>query len=398
MKWNELCSATLLLTLAAACGPMPAEPGLRAPAARLPIINGERCGPETEASAVAVLVDALLDVFGMEMPYRGPICTGTLIAPDTVMVAAHCFETSALTMGMGTVRREQFYASFTSDLGYMVQDQNSSAELPADAIPASEWIGHPQFDLEAMTPELVHGPGDWKDVGLMFLERPVTGVTPEYLITQAEADQLVAQAPVTIAGWGQQTQTTSSWEPPPAGTVGVKVCAASFINEVGAYEMQIGGDSSTARKCHGDSGGPTYMEIDGAAGVSRRVVGITSHAYDDSDCAKGGVDTRVDVWLSWIDQQMSARCDEGSRAWCDVDGVVPPSYDWDSGEIAPDGGSGGTDGGNDGDDANGGGSSKQDDDEPEMTLPWGCGALAPAQLSPGLAALLLLALRRRARA
>ena len=57
-------------------------------------------------------------------------------------------------------------------------------------------------------------------------------------------------------------------------------------------DFQVGGDASTSRKCHGDSGGPTYMKVQTQSAEKWRVVGITSHAYDESDCQKGGVDTR----------------------------------------------------------------------------------------------------------
>jgi hypothetical protein len=60
--------------------------------------------------------------------------------------------------------------------------------------------------------------------------------------------------------------------------------------------------------------------------TKRRVVGITSHAYDESDCQKGGVDTRVDVWLAWIDEKMTAGCTAGTRVWCEVPGIIPASY------------------------------------------------------------------------
>ena len=54
-----------------------------------------------------------------------------------------------------------------------------------------------------------------------------------------------------------------------------------------------------------------------------RVIGVTSHAYDASDCeSKGGVDTRVDAYLDWIESELVSRCEDGSRAWCDEMGIV----------------------------------------------------------------------------
>ena len=66
------------------------------------------------------------------------------------------------------------------------------------------------------------------------------------------------------------------------------------------------------------------MRVETNSSEKWRVIGITSHAYDESDCQKGGVDTRVDSWLEWIDTQMVAACDSGSRTVCDTPGILPP--------------------------------------------------------------------------
>ncbi len=152
------------------------------------------------------------------------------------------------------------------------------------------------------------------------------------------------------------------------GTVGEKVCAASFINELGAFEMQIG--DTGARKCHGDSGGPTYLEVDAGDSSSLRVIGVTSRAYDESDCLKGGVDTRVDAWLDWIDAEMTGACERGERVWCDVAGILPPS------SVATLGGGGG------------GGARRS-------SSPEDCSQGAPPSLLAAVLALVLLRRRRR---
>jgi MYXO-CTERM domain-containing protein len=66
------------------------------------------------------------------------------------------------------------------------------------------------------------------------------------------------------------------------------------------------------------------MDLDVDTEVKTRLIGVTSHAYDNSDCdEKGGVDTRVDHYLAWIDAEMSARCADGTRSWCDEPGIIP---------------------------------------------------------------------------
>lgn len=289
-----------------------------------PIINGAACTASDEPTSVAILAEGTIQLGGFgELPVKTVVCTGTLIAPDVVLTAAHCIDPTALAGGFGTPVGFEYSITFEPDLTALASGQSMS--FPADAILANGVVAHADFDLESTA--MVNGPGKFDDVGLVFLSRPIPGIDPEIVITADEAAELVMGADVAIAGWGQQTMEGGNiFMPPPAGTVGAKHCAMSFVNEVGTHEFQVGGDSSTSRKCHGDSGGPTYLQVTGGAFPGRRVVGITSHAYDMTDCAKGGIDTRVDAYLDWIDGQMRSACADGTRSWCDEPGILPPDF------------------------------------------------------------------------
>jgi secreted trypsin-like serine protease len=105
------------------------------------------------------------------------------------------------------------------------------------------------------------------------------------------------------------------------------MCAQSKISQLGEYEMQIG-QEDMPRKCHGDSGGPSLMQVKTPHENNVRVVGITSHGYSvERGCQDGGVDTRVDVWLDWIDAQMREACEQGFRRWCQIPGIISPELE-----------------------------------------------------------------------
>ena len=317
-----VATLTSLLTAQLACGPLPLDFEVAAGNSEQAIINGESCDASELETAVAILVDAELDFLGSIEQIKTVTCTGTLIAPDTVLAEAHCFDASLLGMGFATVLREDYFVTFHSDLVALAEGGTSN--FPADTIAGRKWVPHPDFDIDSMGN--VNGPGDYKDIAVMFLEQAVDHVQPEFLISTEEAEQIVEQATVQIAGWGQQINHTNPWEPLPPGTVGSKQCATSFINELALWEMQIGSGEQTSRKCHGDSGGPTYFDVETSYEDKRRLIGVTSHSYDREDCLKGGVDTRVDYWLDWIDGQMQVACDDGTRVWCEERGIVTPAF------------------------------------------------------------------------
>jgi len=159
-----------------------------------------------------------------------------------------------------------------------------------------------------------------------------------YMPDEAEGEQLVEQMEVDIVGYGMR-------DPVDTNTVNERYWAHTFINELADFEMQVGSDASTGRKCHGDSGGPTFVDVETDLTESLRVIGVTSRAYAAmEDCNMGGVDMRVDGFLDWIEEAMVQACEDGLRTACDEPGILRPPAPNEGGDDDDDMGGGGDSG------------------------------------------------------
>ena len=241
------------------------------------------------------------------------LCSSTLIAPDVVLTAAHCVDIE----GMLGIQLDELKFHYVRNADLTKFSLGSQEPIPADAGTGTDIAVHPDY-VGASGVQV--GLAQNHDIALIFLDEVVSHPYA-YLPTTDEVEQIVENMDVTIVGWGQQT---SDQQPPP-GTAQIKQQAESYIVEIGTTEFKVGDVQSDGRKCHGDSGGPTFAWVETEALEDMRVIGVTSHAYDMTDCREtGGVDTRVSYYLDWIDEEMSKRCQAETRAWCDEEGIIPP--------------------------------------------------------------------------
>jgi secreted trypsin-like serine protease len=262
------------------------------------IINGDRASDDDWPMTGAIIVEA----------QHAVICSSTLIAPDVVLLAAHCVDPAALQSfgysGPMVWTRESNLAAF---------DGSGAPDLPYDAVVITGVAFPAQFSLNAMG----EGVALNHDVGLAFLAQAQLDAPLGYLPSDEEAETIATGVGVTVVGWGQTSQT---------GGAGVKYEGDSVIGAVAPFEFQVGPSFDDVRQCHGDSGGPTFLAVDTRSSETNRVIGVTSHAWDATDCASvGGVETRLDYYLDWIDDAMGDACANGTRAWCDDEtGILSP--------------------------------------------------------------------------
>lgn len=156
------------------------------------------------------------------------LCSGSLIAPDAVLSAAHCFDST---------RPGLAYEVF---LGEAVGSD-------AQAISVLEVITHPEFDADTRQ----------NDVAVLWLARPAEGVSPEILpeslTTPPELDDRV-----TLAGFGATTAG--------AAPDGLKRRGIGKVAELRAGVVAVSPDPSVS--CVGDSGGPLFDEAGSLVGVA----------------------------------------------------------------------------------------------------------------------------------
>jgi len=174
------------------------------------------------------------------------VCTAAVIAPHTVLTAAHCLAGKPLTL-------KAFFGSSVEDGG--------------TKIAVTDARQHPQFD-----------PGG-NDVGMITLADPAP-VTP--LALAPPLDGSLVGTSFRVVGFG----TTGA-----LGGQGVKRLGTAKVAALGAGDFIAVPDLSLS--CLGDSGGPALLAGDAIGGVVSRV---------DAQCVDHAVYTRVDIAMEILIQ------------------------------------------------------------------------------------------------
>lgn len=178
-------------------------------------------------------------------------CSGTLIARDVVLTAAHCVD---------LLRPEEVITG-------------ADPASPAERARVRSVEMHPGFERSG----LVH------DIAVVVLDRALAAEPAE--LPRRDLDPADVGAAARLVGFGF----------PQAASEGLlrKRQGWTAIAALEDYRFQAAGGPS--QPCLGDSGGPTFLQIDG----HEPVVGV--HSGGNADCTGGSFETRVDAHLEFLD-------------------------------------------------------------------------------------------------
>jgi hypothetical protein len=257
---------------------MHTEQARRAVAALLclaPLVGAAGCGGESDPEATRTVTEpvtsgaldpgdpAVVRIEGGLAP-----CSGTLIATDVVLTAAHCVELPPTTVFFG-----------------------SDAAAAGDRVGVIAHVAHPAF--EAIRVE--------NDVALLLLERPPSAATPAVWMGSAPTGSWVG-AEVRLVGFGLAA--------PGAPAQGEKRAGMAHVDAAGDTDLHL--TPSPSLPCLGDSGGPVL--------AGERVVGVVSSG--DPGCSDHARAMRVDAYAGcFIAPQLAAWEAAGSHGGgCAVQG------------------------------------------------------------------------------
>lgn len=197
-----------------------------------------------------------------------PHCTATLIAPDTLLTAAHC-----------VYERDVKRLSFATGLNAWKPE--GSAAVKAVRFPKGE-LGF-EYDDKSLKDDIAIVKLDGKLSGIVSTAKLHTGAP-------AMSEVLDNKMALTFVGYGYQLVENS-----PAD-VGVKRFVPIPISELDATTFKY--DMPGLNTCQGDSGGPAMLILDQGGKKEWVVAGVTSGG--DLACLHYGRNTRVDRYLGWI--------------------------------------------------------------------------------------------------
>lgn len=199
---------------------------------------------------------------------KGQFCSGSLIAEQVFLTAAHC------TNLLDTLRvpSDQVWVSF------------------APVVDETAILYH---GIYKTNPNYGHDEANPNDVAVVLLDEPITGVTLAELPTAGLLDQMkdsgtLKRQTFTTVGYGQVRDDKTGGPHSLAGTNERRYVVQSFLALKPAWiQLSMNPSTGNGGTCYGDSGGPHFI------GDTNVIAAIT--VTGDRYCRATDVDYRMDT-------------------------------------------------------------------------------------------------------
>jgi V8-like Glu-specific endopeptidase len=179
-------------------------------------------------------------------------CSGTLVADDVVLTAAHCTDFFTADVGEDGLGTDDLRVSFD-----VAPDESSTYYYVDHIVVHPDWLTAPP-GVGNSKHRYLASPAE--DIALIFLSTEVSGISPAPVADAGYLDSLdLTSETFTVVGYGTDAYITGSAASPKAITVFDGVRSYRDVSVITTHDLfpdrflKI-----TAGVCFGDSGGPLF--------------------------------------------------------------------------------------------------------------------------------------------